>query len=276
MKSADDYHEKKQMGGMGQPSGGAMLPGYGAPYMPGAGMPGSFGVPGGVQKPNPYAIAETKAKGESGIEVSFKYPRSKIFVGGLDFKLTQEELKHHFMQYGEVLDACILKDIYTGQSRGFGFVTFKDEDVAQHLINNIQVTTIGGRKADIKKAEVKAGQQGPGGMGGGPGGFGQGGYQKGNFRDQAGPATIPPYGSSSSFRDHEPSTTNSNSGGGEDYYRRDRHGGHHSGGGHHRGHHHRDNFGGRNYRQEKSRSNSPRGRGRSDSNEKGNGGDRRR
>jgi RNA recognition motif-containing protein len=41
-----------------------------------------------------------------------------------------EELRQHFMQYGEVVDAVILKDIYTGQSRGFGFVIFKDEEVA--------------------------------------------------------------------------------------------------------------------------------------------------
>lgn len=99
-------------------------------------------------------------------------------MGGLDFKLTVEELRGHFVQYGDVVDACILKDIYTGQSRGFGFVTFKDEDVAQNLINNIMVTTINGRKADIKKAEVKSGQQGFGGGGGG-------GFSKPNFRDQS-------------------------------------------------------------------------------------------
>ena len=125
------------------------------------GMPGGFGPPGTlrgalppVSKPNPYAIVETKTR-DDGMEVSFKYPKSKIFVGGLDFKLTVEELKQHFQQYGEVVDACILKDVYTGQSRGFGFVTFKDEDTAQNLINNIMVVTINGRKADIKKAEVK-------------------------------------------------------------------------------------------------------------------------
>lgn len=100
--------------------------GSGAGY-PGSALPG----PGGMAKPNPYVIAETKTRGgDSNVEVTFKYPRSKIFVGGLDFKLTVEELRDHFSQHGEVVDACILKDIYTGQSRGFGFVTFKSEDVA--------------------------------------------------------------------------------------------------------------------------------------------------
>jgi RNA recognition motif-containing protein len=127
VKSADDYHDKKTIGGAGLPPG--MMGAF--PGMPGAAgfNPAMAGV-APVSKPNPYAIAETKVKGDNALEVSFKYPRSKIFVGGLDFKLTQDELKYHFQQYGEVVDACILKDIYTGQSRGFGFVTFKDEDTA--------------------------------------------------------------------------------------------------------------------------------------------------
>lgn len=63
---------------------------------------GGFGggrsmVQPGIPKPNPYVIAETKNRGdEPNAEVTFKYPRSKIFVGGLDFKLTVEELRHHF------------------------------------------------------------------------------------------------------------------------------------------------------------------------------------
>lgn len=57
--------------------------------MPGAPM---------IQKPNPYVIAETKVSGQNPnqIEVNYKYPKTKIFVGGLDFKLTVEELKQHF------------------------------------------------------------------------------------------------------------------------------------------------------------------------------------
>jgi hypothetical protein len=51
-----------------------------------------------IQKPNPYVIAETKQsdKDPNSIDVTFKYPKCKIFVGGLDFKLTVEELKQHF------------------------------------------------------------------------------------------------------------------------------------------------------------------------------------
>jgi len=64
-------------------------------------------------------------------KIEFKYPNSKIFVGGLDFKLTNQELKEHFSQFGGVMDAIILKDIFTGQSRGFGFVTVQDDAAAE-------------------------------------------------------------------------------------------------------------------------------------------------
>lgn len=48
-----------------------------------------------IQKPNPYVIAEAKTseKDPGHLNVTFKYPKTKIFVGGLDFKLTVEELK---------------------------------------------------------------------------------------------------------------------------------------------------------------------------------------
>ena len=88
-------------------------------------------------------------------EVVYKYPKSKIFVGGLDFKLTNQDLQQHFSQYGAIESAVILKNINNGQSRGFGFVTFKDEAVAQDLIQNMQTTNIFGRKVDIKSAEPK-------------------------------------------------------------------------------------------------------------------------
>jgi heterogeneous nuclear ribonucleoprotein A1/A3 len=75
--------------------------------------------------------------------------------------LTNEELKDHFNQFGEVIDAIILKDINTGQSRGFGFITFKEEHIADDLVRNHQITEINGRRVDIKKAVVKGGGGNP-------------------------------------------------------------------------------------------------------------------
>lgn len=98
-------------------------------------MAGSLGgASSNVAKPNPYVLVEGSHTDHN--ELKFKYPKSKIFVGGLDFKLTNEDLKQHFLQFGDIETAVILKDINTGMSRGFGFVTFKEECVAQDLIKN--------------------------------------------------------------------------------------------------------------------------------------------
>jgi len=100
----------------------------------------------GIPKPNPYVIVEMKDNEQNGKnDIVYRYPKSKIFVGGLDFKLTDEELKQHFSEYGEVEKADILKHINTGESRGFGFVTFKDEAVAIDLVENMRTMNINGR-----------------------------------------------------------------------------------------------------------------------------------
>ena len=110
------------------------------------------------------------------------------------------------MKFGEVHDAIILKDIYTGSSRGFGFVTFTNESVAQDLIKNNPVTEINGRRVDIKKAEPKDKSNGrvpfPPRGGGGGGGNGGGNFHGNNGGGGMGghnqmsnqPAVIPPYG----------------------------------------------------------------------------------
>ena len=151
-----------------------------------------------IQKPNPYVqVAQDGMTGQDG-EPKFTYPKSKIFVGGLDFKLTSEELKEHFSKFGEVHDAIILKDIYTGSSRGFGFVTFTEESVAQNLIKNNPVTEINGRRVDIKKAEPKdkSGRTPfPPGGGGGRNSFNGGNNPMGGGMGMGNPpAQIPPYG----------------------------------------------------------------------------------
>ena len=171
-----------------------------------------------VVKPNPYCIvqeedgnADQEADGDQQNAGSqggarknyvFKYPKAKIFVGGLDFKLEQHDLMQHFSEYGEIESAVILKDTYTKASRGFGFVLFKDEKVAQHLINEVRHTNIFGRKVDIKSAEPK--QQGSGNNTGGSqqyqsrrGGGGGPQYSQGR-QDRDGYASIPAYGSRNS------------------------------------------------------------------------------
>lgn len=50
----------------------------------------------------------------------------KLFVGGLSWDSTEETLQNHFQGYGTITEVALMKDKYTGQPRGFGFVTFNN------------------------------------------------------------------------------------------------------------------------------------------------------
>lgn len=57
--------------------------------------------------------------------------KDKIFVGGLSWSIDSEGLKKLFATYGEISEAIVINDRDTGRSKGFGFVTFVQEDSAQ-------------------------------------------------------------------------------------------------------------------------------------------------
>ncbi|KAM8961320.1 DAZ-associated protein 1 isoform 2-T2 [Pelodytes ibericus] len=73
----------------------------------------------------------------------------KLFVGGLDWSTTQETLRNYFSQYGEVVDCVIMKDKATNQSRGFGFVKFKDPNCVGTVLAS-RPHTLDGRNIDPK------------------------------------------------------------------------------------------------------------------------------
>lgn len=52
----------------------------------------------------------------------------KIFIGGVNWSTTEDGLRMYFKKFGEVLDVTLMKDKYTGQPRGFGFVEFASQD----------------------------------------------------------------------------------------------------------------------------------------------------
>uniref|UniRef100_A0A8C7FES0 DAZ-associated protein 1 n=1 Tax=Oncorhynchus kisutch TaxID=8019 RepID=A0A8C7FES0_ONCKI len=73
----------------------------------------------------------------------------KLFVGGLDWSTTQETLRNYFSQYGEVVDCVIMKDKTTNQSRGFGFVKFKDPNFVRTVLET-KPHNLDGRNIDPK------------------------------------------------------------------------------------------------------------------------------
>lgn len=90
----------------------------------------------------------------------------KLFVGGLSWNVTSDRMRQEFEQFGEVLEAVVLNDRETGRSRGFGFVTFSEDDAAQKAIE-----TMNGREIDGRAVKVDYAQETPrDGAGGGGGG----------------------------------------------------------------------------------------------------------
>ena len=74
----------------------------------------------------------------------------KIFIGGLSPSVTAEGLIAHFSAYGEVIDATIMNDKITGRPRGFGFVTFRNPDAVDALLQESHV--LDGKQVECKRA----------------------------------------------------------------------------------------------------------------------------
>ncbi|XP_049791162.1 heterogeneous nuclear ribonucleoprotein 27C-like isoform X1 [Schistocerca nitens] len=62
--------------------------------------------------------------------------KGKLFVGGLSWETTQENLQRYFSRYGEVIDCVVMKNSESGRSRGFGFVTFSDPANVSLVLQN--------------------------------------------------------------------------------------------------------------------------------------------
>ncbi|CAD7085832.1 unnamed protein product [Hermetia illucens] len=75
--------------------------------------------------------------------------RGKLFVGGLSWETTQENLSRHFCRFGEIIDCVVMKNNETGRSRGFGFVTFADPANVNHVLQS-GPHTLDGRTIDPK------------------------------------------------------------------------------------------------------------------------------
>jgi RNA recognition motif-containing protein len=100
---------------------------------------------------------------------------NKLFVGGLAWATDSDGLKNAFSEYGEVAEAKVITDRDTGRSRGFGFVTFAEDDNAKSALA-MNGTDLDGRTIRVDFAtEKSSGGSRFGGGGGGGGGRGGGG-----------------------------------------------------------------------------------------------------
>ena len=102
----------------------------------------------------------------------------KLFVGGLAWATDDSSLRAHFEQVGTVEEAKVITDRDSGRSRGFGFITFAEEDSASEAVSSLNGTELDGRTIRVDAATERGGG-GRGGGGGGRGGFGGGGGGRG-------------------------------------------------------------------------------------------------
>ncbi|CAH1173749.1 unnamed protein product [Phaedon cochleariae] len=75
----------------------------------------------------------------------------KLFIGGLDFRTTDDSLKKHFEQWGDIVDVVVMKDPTTKRSRGFGFITYSKA----HMVDDAQAARphrVDGRVVEPKRA----------------------------------------------------------------------------------------------------------------------------
>jgi len=102
-----------------------------------------------------------------------------IYVGNMDFKTTEEELRALFEGYGKVESVKVIRDRDTGQPRGFAFVEMPNNEEGQKAIAAINGKTIGARALNVNEARPRV-ERGGGGGGGGRG-FGGGGRDRGRY-----------------------------------------------------------------------------------------------
>jgi len=92
-----------------------------------------------------------------------------IYVGNLSHDVTEEELRQAFEAFGQVTSVNIIKDRYSGGSRGFGFVEMAMKSEAQAAINGLNGTSLRERTLNVSEARPRS----EGGRGGGFGGGGR-------------------------------------------------------------------------------------------------------
>jgi RNA recognition motif-containing protein len=103
-----------------------------------------------------------------------------LYIGNLSREVTEDELRKAFEAFGQVTTVNIIKDRYSGESRGFGFVEMPTKTEAQAAITGLNGTSLKERTLSVSEARprTEGGGRGGGygGRGGGYGGGGGGGF----------------------------------------------------------------------------------------------------
>lgn len=99
-----------------------------------------------------------------------------IYVGNLSREVTEDELRKEFEAFGQVASVNVIKDKYSGEPRGFGFVEMPNKTEGQAAIAGLNGKALKGRTLSVNEARPRT----EGGRGGGRpgGGYGGGGGRR--------------------------------------------------------------------------------------------------
>jgi RNA recognition motif-containing protein len=88
-----------------------------------------------------------------------------IFVGNLAKDVTDDDLQNLFNEYGSVKSVKVIRDLFSGESKGFGFIEMPGLSEAQKAINALNTVDVKGKKITVNEARPKTDKR-PGGGGG--------------------------------------------------------------------------------------------------------------
>ncbi len=89
-----------------------------------------------------------------------------IYVGNLSYEVTEQELRQAFEAFGEVESTNIIKDKYSGQSKGFGFLEMPTKAEAEAAVEGLNGTDLKGRTLNVNEARPRTESRRGGGGGG--------------------------------------------------------------------------------------------------------------
>ncbi len=78
-----------------------------------------------------------------------------LYVGNLNYDMSEEELRTAFAEHGDVQSAKIITDKFTGRSRGFGFVEMASDEAGNAAMENLNGKDVGGRQLVVNEARPR-------------------------------------------------------------------------------------------------------------------------
>jgi RNA recognition motif-containing protein len=94
---------------------------------------------------------------------SFRVVRRNIYVGNLSQEVTEDDLREAFESFGQVTSVKVIKDKFTGESRGFGFIEMPSKQEAKSAMDDLNSTELKGKAIIVNEARERSDKRRSGG-----------------------------------------------------------------------------------------------------------------